>query len=778
MRLHEPMASPPNVITVALVDNTKVVVPDSMELITSYVLQEQGDWFEDEIQFLRKLMQAGDTVVDIGANYGVYALSLARKVGSNGQVWAFEPASDTAKLLRESASANNTNWLHVMQQALSDREGTAWLQKPGQAELNSLADPSSEGAAAQRGCGESVAVTTLDRCLEVHGWRVVDLVKIDAEGEEERILKGGKRFFQEHSPLVMFEVKAGAELHLDLVLRFQEIGYQSFRLIPALNALVPFAADQQVDGYLLNLFAAKPDRIATLAADGWLVDAALTSEWKWKDNMIDGPWLQALKEKPYAGELAASWSEYAQQAIPATVCRAMAAWGFSLDHDQPISSRYGALIHSHDLLKQLCQPGSNPGRWASLARVALACGERMQAVEALHALVGELQSGKRLDLPEPFLSPDPAFDAVIPTESIETWLEAAALTAIEKHSSFSGFYTGTDAITRLERIASLGYNLDPIHRRLQLVRQRFGVEGQHQDNSSQSVRGWLDFLGLEKPVFCIDVGALSIQGRVDPWVRWAQEGCAAVLGFEPLASECEQLNSKARVSGTSIRYLPWALGDGKEHTLHITNEPMTSSLFPPARSTVDLFPALGELMQVVRKVQVETHRLDDVPEARGADFLKLDAQGAELMILENAVEVLRSVSVIQCEVEFVELYEGQPLMAEIDTFLRSNGFCFLRFNHTMGRPFKPLQSTSSPYQPISQVLWGDAIYVRDFRKIDEWNKHQLKAAAFTVHEAFKAYDLTVHILKELDRRDNSFLTVCYISTVLALENGIELTAEL
>lgn len=467
------MASSTDAIIVELVDGTKVVVPDSLELITSYVLQEQGDWFEDEIKFLRELVDLGDVVVDIGANYGVYALSLARKVGASGQVWAFEPALETAMLLRESASANHTYWLQVVQQALSDREGTAWLQMPGHSELNSLVHPSSLEFAAQQGCGASVSITTLDRCLEINAWNRVDLLKLDAEGEEDRILSGGQRFFQELSPLVMFEVKAGTKLNLDLVLRFQELGYQSFQLIPGLNALVPFAADHQVDGYLLNLFAAKPDRIETLAADGWLVNGPHAIATESEDGVFMDPCLKALKEKPYASGLAASWELDPQQPDRAAVCRALAAWCFAQDHQQPTSSRFVALSQSLLLLHQVCLPGCNPGRWASLARVARVCGKRVQAVEALNALVGALQSGSPLDLYEPFLSPEPTFDSLTPAESAETWLEAAALSAIEQLSSYSGFYTGQDAIPRLESINSLGFILDPIYRRMELVQQRY-----------------------------------------------------------------------------------------------------------------------------------------------------------------------------------------------------------------------------------------------------------------------------------------------------------------
>ena len=84
-----------------------VCVPDTIQLMTPYVLLEQEDWFEDEIKFLRHVIQPGQDVIDIGANYGVYTLTLANLVGAAGHVWAFEPASMTATLLAASIAAND-----------------------------------------------------------------------------------------------------------------------------------------------------------------------------------------------------------------------------------------------------------------------------------------------------------------------------------------------------------------------------------------------------------------------------------------------------------------------------------------------------------------------------------------------------------------------------------------------------------------------------------------------------------------------------------------------
>ena len=96
----------------------KVVLPDSLHLITPYVLKEQGDWFEDEIKFIRILLLQGQKCIDIGANYGTYTLSMAQVVGKMGGVWAFEPASETVGFLQKSIDLNFFSQVSLSQVAL------------------------------------------------------------------------------------------------------------------------------------------------------------------------------------------------------------------------------------------------------------------------------------------------------------------------------------------------------------------------------------------------------------------------------------------------------------------------------------------------------------------------------------------------------------------------------------------------------------------------------------------------------------------------------------
>jgi protein O-GlcNAc transferase len=197
----------PSNITVELVDGVRVVVPDSLNLITSYVLREQNDWFEDEIKFLRHLIQPGQRVIDIGANCGVYTLTMAKLVGPTGRVWAFEPASATANLLAAGITANEFTNVELIRSAVSNVPGTAQLSLHENSELNELV----RDATAPGGATETVSCVTVDDSRDIHGWKDIDFWKIDAEGEEVNIVRGGASFLAAESPLIQYEINASGE---------------------------------------------------------------------------------------------------------------------------------------------------------------------------------------------------------------------------------------------------------------------------------------------------------------------------------------------------------------------------------------------------------------------------------------------------------------------------------------------------------------------------------------------------------------------------------------
>ncbi len=281
-----------------------VCVPNAVNLLTPYVLLGQEDWFEDEIKFARHLLKPGMQVVDIGASYGVYALTAARCVGATGKVWAFEPSAVTAACLARGIERNRFDAMQLIQAGLSNRSGQAKLMISANTELGFVAE---EGAA--DGAHEIVLLKTLDDCMTEWGWKDIDFMKIDAEGHEEKLIAGGARFFNSNSPLVLYEIKAGAKVNLGVVDAFAALGYRSYRLIPGLNTLVPFNKSEQLDAYQLNLFCCKPDRAKILSRQGMLIEEPL-SEQPGEPSSAD--WLNYLERFPYASGLKDAWREYAR----------------------------------------------------------------------------------------------------------------------------------------------------------------------------------------------------------------------------------------------------------------------------------------------------------------------------------------------------------------------------------------------------------------------------------------------------------------------------------
>jgi FkbM family methyltransferase len=255
----------------------------------------------------------------------------------------------------------------------------------------------------------------------------------------------------------------------------------------------------------------------------------------------------------------------------------------------------------------------------------------------------------------------------------------------------------------------------------------------------------LEILPKFPPLRIIDVGAMDI--GEDIHAPLLKAGIATVLGFECVQAECDRLNAKK--SGTHT-YLPYAIGDGRERVFHECNFPMTSSLFEPNTALLAKFQNLENLTQVVKKGNLPTRRLDDLPEAVGADFLKLDVQGAEVDVMNGAENILAGAVVVHTEVEFVQLYKDQPLFAEVDQRLRKSGYVFHKFAGIAGRTFQPLIVNNDVNQALSQMLWADAVYVKDFMALDREPAGKLLAMAVILHMIYGSFDLVLQVLHAYD----------------------------
>ncbi|HWU55001.1 MAG TPA: FkbM family methyltransferase [Rhizomicrobium sp.] len=243
----------------------------------------------------------------------------------------------------------------------------------------------------------------------------------------------------------------------------------------------------------------------------------------------------------------------------------------------------------------------------------------------------------------------------------------------------------------------------------------------------------------------VDVGANPIDGD-PPYKAMLAAGLCEVTGFEPQAAALARLEQK---KGPRERYLPYALADGTERTLHVCQlEGMTSLLVPdPAHLALfNLFPTWGTVKE---RIPVTTRKLDDIAEISALDFLKMDVQGAEREVLAHGQAKLKDAVVIQTEVSFVPLYKDQPSFGDMDLALRALGFLPHSVTGTKIWPIAPMVVGDQPNRGIRQLLETDMVYVRDFSQPENMSVEQWKHLALIAHHCYGSYDLVLKAILTL-----------------------------
>ncbi len=263
---------------------------------------------------------------------------------------------------------------------------------------------------------------------------------------------------------------------------------------------------------------------------------------------------------------------------------------------------------------------------------------------------------------------------------------------------------------------------------------------------------------LSSQITLVDAGARG--GAASLWDEFGAQG--RLICFEADAEECDRLNRP----GNGTAYIPYALAEHDRGVeVHITAGPACSSVYPPKPELYERYPGLG-VMRPERTIYCPSITLDQYcaqSGIAGVDAIKLDTQGSELDILRGSFKTLQSVSLIDIEVVFNALYDGQPLFCDVDRFLRDRGFVLWRLTHLAfcstgtidsASPVQLDSVASAAYQIIpqenGQLFWGDAHYVRrEFATVPDAHldrEQALKAAILVGQQGY--WDLALEILRK------------------------------
>ena len=183
----------------------------------SYLLGTNEPYLQKAI---RSYVIPGDTVFDIGANIGYVSLSLAKRVGPQGRVIAFEPIPQNVASFRNNIRINALRNVQLLEFAASDKTGTVIIRMAENPSTASLVWHRDNPNATEL----SVNTISIDDLVEGSNLSHPKFVKIDVEGAEGPVLQGMRRTLAAARPVLFVECsEAGRELAWNLL---QELEYR------------------------------------------------------------------------------------------------------------------------------------------------------------------------------------------------------------------------------------------------------------------------------------------------------------------------------------------------------------------------------------------------------------------------------------------------------------------------------------------------------------------------------------------------------------------------
>lgn len=189
------------------------------DLYVGRSLDLYGEFSEGEVDTFRQLLRPGDAVIEVGANIGAHTLFLAKTVGVEGSVLAFEPQRIIYQTLCANMALNNILHVHCMHLAVGEKEGTIHVP---------YLDPNRTNNFGGLGLGtytkgDLVRVVTLDsynipRCR---------LIKVDVEGMEINVLKGAVETLK-RTKAALYVENDRADRSDELIRFIDSIGYNMY----------------------------------------------------------------------------------------------------------------------------------------------------------------------------------------------------------------------------------------------------------------------------------------------------------------------------------------------------------------------------------------------------------------------------------------------------------------------------------------------------------------------------------------------------------------------
>ena len=208
----------------------------------------------------------------------------------------------------------------------------------------------------------------------------------------------------------------------------------------------------------------------------------------------------------------------------------------------------------------------------------------------------------------------------------------------------------------------------------------------------------LKFASKDFDITLIDIGAA---GEIEP--RWKSiSRHLNYIGFEPDDRSRKLMRNNSSCSKYHI--YPNAVWDSEAKiNINFTKVPQVSSFYNPNANFTRLFPSPSRF-DVKEVISIEAVTLDSL-KISNFDFIKIDIQGGELNVLKGASESLKNTLGLEIEVEFIDLYENQPLFGDLTKFLKTKDLEFIDFMNLC-------RWERTSHNGFGQCVFGDALFLK------------------------------------------------------------------
>ena len=229
-------------VSVNLDGNTLFIDSNDKVAVETYLNTE---YEPGTTNFLKTILKKGMNVINIGANIGYFTLLAAREVGPDGKVFAFEPFPQTVELLKKNILINGFENVIIESKAVSNKTDFATLLTGGRSLHNFISKKKFPQLTEIK-----VPTITVDEFLK-HKNINIDLILIDAEGQESLIFEGMKNTLQSQNLEVIFEfnpftLEFSDTTPNDLLDQIQKMGFLQYLIDENTSLLKPITKSELI----------------------------------------------------------------------------------------------------------------------------------------------------------------------------------------------------------------------------------------------------------------------------------------------------------------------------------------------------------------------------------------------------------------------------------------------------------------------------------------------------------------------------------------------------